>query len=219
MALPAVVASAFAAQAGFCRQLGAPFTAAVCEASALAFADSPSETAAAVRHWPGEPMADALMMRVTGAFNALVRAGQAPELAPLYPPAALPPVPDLAAAITRLLADPARDRRVLSWLAGPPQTNEVGRAGVLMPGLMVIADACHLPLRLFELGCSAGLNLNLDRFGYDLGGLRCGDQASPVHLSPTWQGPPPPVAPIAVTARAGVDIAPLDVTDPAVRAR
>ena len=161
--------------------------------------------------WPGEAFADALMMRVTGGFNALVRAGRAPELAAVYPPAPLPPVDALAAAMRAVLADPQRDAELLGWLAGPPQTNEVARSGVLMPGLMVIADRTGLPLRLFELGCSAGLNLNLDRFGYDLGGLRTGDAGSPVQISPVWTGTLPPAADVMVVSRRGVDLNPLDV--------
>jgi hypothetical protein len=217
-ALPPSVAAAFAKQAAFCRQLDAPFTAAMCDAALIAFAGG-GASARAVHDWAGEPMADALMMRVTGAFNGLVRAGCAPELAPLYPPAPLPDVAALAAAIRGVLDDPARDVEVLQRLASPPQTNEVARSGVLMPGMMVIAQACALPLRIFELGCSAGLNLNMDRFCYDLGGLAAGDPASPVRLAPVWRGNPPPASSVMISERRGVDIQPLDVQDAATRAR
>jgi hypothetical protein len=216
--LPPAIAEAFANQAKFCRLFGAPLTAAVCEASALAF-DETSATGRAVAAWAGDPMADALMMRVTGGWNALVRAGRAPELAPLYPPAATPPVEALVAAMAPVLADPVRDGELAGWLAGPPQTNEVARSGVLMPGLMVIAAATGLPLRLFELGASAGLNLNQDRFGYRFRDMVAGDPASPVQLAPDWTGPLPPDVPVRVIARAGVDISPLDVTHDTVRDR
>ena len=216
--LPPAIAAAFASQAKFCRMFAAPLTAAVCDSAVLA-CDAGSATGRALIGWPGEPMVDALMMRFTGGCNAMVRAGRAPELAALYPPAPAPTVGALADALRVLLADPGRDAELCGWLAGPPQTNEVARAGVLMPGLMVIAAATGLPLRLFELGCSAGLNLNLERFGYDLGGVNMGDPASPVQLAPTWTGPPPPLASVTVIARRGTDIAPLDVTDAAVRER
>lgn len=212
------VAAAFAGQADFCRSFAAPLTAAVCDAAVIAL-DAGSATGRAVIGWPGEAMADALMMRFTGGCNALVRAGQAPELARLYPPAALPSVAMLAEALRAVLADPARDAALCGWLESPPQTNEVARSGVLMPGLMVIAAATGLPLRLFEPGCSAGMNLNLDRFGYDLGGVAAGDAASAVQLRPVWDGAPPPVAGVRVVSRRGVDINPLDVSDRLVRER
>lgn len=214
-ALPAPIAAAFARQAGFCRALAAPLTAAVCDAAAHAL-DTGSATGRAIVQWPGDAFADALMMRFTGGCNALVRAGRAPELAALYPPAILSSVEALAESLRQLLADPARDADLCNWLASPPQTNEVARSGVLMPGMMVIAAATGLPLRLFELGCSAGLNLNLDRFGYDLGGCASGDPAAGVRLQPAWDGPPPPAAAVRVVARRGTDINPLDVGDAGV---
>lgn len=218
MALPPAIAAAFEQQARFCRLSGSPLTAAVCEAAVLAL-DAHSATGRAVIGWPGAPFADALMMRFTGGCNALVRAGQAPELAALYPPAALPDVAQLAVALAAVLGDPARDAALLAWLAGPPQTNEVARSGVLMPGLMAITAATGLPLRLFELGCSAGLNLNLDRFGYRMGEIVTGVAGSPVQLAPEWHGPPPPSANVVVAGRRGTDINPLDAGDPAVGER
>ncbi|KPF63313.1 hypothetical protein IP88_14055 [alpha proteobacterium AAP81b] len=216
--LTGAVAAAFAKQADFCRRFAAPFTARTCEAAAVAL-DEGSAMGRRVQAWPGEAFADALMMRVTGGFHWLVRAGEAPELAPLYPPAVLPEVGALAAAINALLADRARDAFLAAWLDSPPQTNEVARSGVLYPGMMAIAAATGLPLRLFELGASAGLNLNMDRFGYRLGDLAAGEPGSPVAIAPQWTGPAPPVADVRVTARAGVDINPLDITDPATAAR
>ena len=218
MGLPPVLAAAFDKQAGFCRLFGAPFTALVCEAAIDAF-DGGSATGRAVGGWPGEAFADALMMRVTGGFHALVRAGRAPALAALYPPASLPSRAELAAALGAVLADPGRDAEMLRWLAGPPQTNEVARSGVLMPGLMVIAARTGLPLRLFELGASAGLNLNLDRFAYRFGDRVSGVSGAPVRIEPAWNGEPPPPGRVEVVARRGVDISPLDIADPLTRER
>ena len=217
-ALPAPIAAAFARQAGFCRLFAAPLTAAMCESAAIAL-DSSSVTGRAVIGWPGDAFADALMMRFAGGCNALVRAGRAPQLAALYPPATLPSIEALAEALRLLLADPTRDAELCNWLASPPQTNEVARAGVLMPGLMVVDAATGLPLRLFELGCSAGLNLNLDQFGYDLGGQVTGDSGASVQLKPAWDGAPPPLAAVDVLERRGTDINPLDVGDAHTRDR
>lgn len=215
MALTGALAEAFAKQAGFCRLFAAPFTALMCEATAAAFDDG-SATGRRVLAWPGEAFADALMMRVTGGFHALVRSQRAPGLAALYPPADLPTLDALTTAVRAVLADPASDAFLERWLDSPPQTNEVARSGVLWPGMMVIAAACGLPLRLFELGASAGLNLQMDRFGYRFGDMAAGDAASPVQLAPAWDGPLPPAAAPLVVARAGVDINPLDVRDDAV---
>lgn len=102
------------------------------------------------------------------------------------------------------------------------QTNEVGRAAVLLPALAAVAARADRPLTLVELGPSAGLNLLLDRFGYayrdEAGALvRAGVAASPVQLRCDVLGPlrpPVPTAPLPLAARVGIDASPVDVTDP-----
>jgi hypothetical protein len=163
-----------------------------------------------VLDWPGPPDAlhDNVPLRVTGGLHALVRCGKTPALAKLYPPAPLPDEDLLADAVARVLVE--QDAALVPWLDRTPQTNEVGRSAVLMSGLLAIASRFALPVHLYELGASAGLNLLLDRFGYDLGGFRCGKPSSPVQLQPRWKGGPPPAAEVQVKARAGVDRYPLD---------
>jgi hypothetical protein len=212
------VRAALAQQARFCAALGAPFTGALCRVLPAALPPA-SRTGQRLAAWPGEPMTDALPMRLTGALHWLVRGGRAPGLALLYPPAAFPDDDALQAALAALLADPAADAAIAAFLDSPPQTNEVGRSGALVPGLLFVAAATGLPLALNELGASAGLNLNMDRFAHDLGGVMAGDPASDVIVRPHWQGPPPPAAALTVVARRGVDIAPLDASDPAVAER
>ncbi len=160
--------------------------------------------------WPGDPEKDAPALRLCGGLHFLVRAGIVPELGLLYPPAPLPDRAVLAEALQRALAE--QGERLDSWLDQPPQTNEIGRSAPLMGGLLSALAHFGLPLRLLELGASAGLNLQLDRYAYDLGGTLVGDQASPVRIRPTWTGAPPPATAIAVTARAGVDLSPVDPT-------
>ncbi len=212
------IRAAFRGQANWCRLGGAPLVAMLCDALAERL-DGTSATGRAVLGWPGDPHRDALMMRVTGGLNALVRAGQAPAIAHLYPPAPLPEAGAVSASIAAALADPGFDAALLPWLDGPPQTNEVGRSGVLMPGLMVIAGLTGHPLRLFELGASAGLNLLLDRFHYTLCGVESGPADAGVRIAPGWRGNPAPALPPQVIERRGVDIAPLDIADPATAAR
>lgn len=65
------------------------------------------------------------------------------------------------------------------------------------------------PLVLSEVGASAGLNLQFDRYRYRLGDLVWGEQ-SDVFLSPEWRGDTPAHERIDVIERAGCDINPLD---------
>jgi len=46
--------------------------------------------------------------------------------------------------------------------------------------------------------------------------VKAGDPASAVQLAPAWTGPMIEVTPVEVVARRGVDLNPLDLTDPAV---
>jgi hypothetical protein len=201
------VRAAFAEQAGWCRSLASPLTALVCEV----LAEEPwpdGEVARRMRSWPGDPRPsnDAVPLRLCGGLHAAVRGGSEPRLAACYPPNLLPARATLAAAVGEAMRAPD----LANWLDRPPQTNEVGRANALFAGLLAFANRFPLPVALFELGASAGLNLNMDRFGYDLGGLTTGDPASPLQLRPEWTGPPPPNGKIEVIARRGIDLTPLD---------
>jgi hypothetical protein len=205
LASEAQIRASFAEQAGFCTQLRAPFTALLCETLGRTL-DRRTETGRRILDWPGDPgcFADAVALRLCGGLNFLSRSGDIPALAGLYPPA---PLPD-EAALRAALASALNDDRLPAWLDHAPQTNEVGRSAVLMSGLLVIADRLGLPLRLYELGASAGLNLLLDAYGYDLGGLAAGDPEAAVQLKPVWDGPPPPVAAVTIKGRRGTDLNP-----------
>src|SRR5262249_56531013 len=93
---------------------------------------------------------------------------------------------------------------------GPPQTNGVGRAAALLGGLRHLAAEACLPVRLVEIGASAGLNLRADRFHVHGPAGRYGDPASPVVLDGAWRGRPPPGVPFEVIGRTGGGRAPLD---------
>lgn len=181
--------------------------------------DANSRTGAAVLGWRGDAIADALALRLAGGLHALVRAGGSPALTALYPPRPMPDQARLVAAVRAVLADRTLDAWLLPWLDSAPQTNEVGRSAVLLPGLMVIAQAMAMPLRLFELGASGGLNLGLDRWHYRFGDVEWGRRDTAVRLAPLWNGPPPPLVELVIAERRGVDINPLDVTDPDTAAR
>ena len=91
------------------------------------------------------------------------------------------------------------------------QTNEVGRLATLVPVMALVEG----PLALIEVGASAGLCLHPDRYDYawpPLGTLR-GSGGSVLTAEAT--GPlPVPTAHPEVTWRGGVDLNPLDVSDP-----
>ena len=95
------------------------------------------------------------------------------------------------------------------------QTNEPGRSAVLYSGLLWLAARHGRPIRLLEVGASAGLNLLADRYAYAVGDLVLGDPASPLRFVDPWV--PLPTADLAgaatalrIVARAGCDVAPLD---------
>jgi hypothetical protein len=203
--------AAFAEQAMWCRRLGSPFTALLCETIG-SHVDRSSEIGRRVLDWTGDPSpgADNLPARLCGGLHYLVRRGEAPGLARLYPPAALPRPEDLWAALRPVFGEQAA--AISPWLEHPPQTNEVARSGPLMSGLLAIAARYGKTLRLFELGSSAGLNLLLDHYGYRLGGIRAGAAGSPVQIAPEWRGPPPPEARVEIVSRSGVDLRPVDLS-------
>lgn len=108
------------------------------------------------------------------------------------------------------------------FLASPPQTNEVGRSAVLLGGFLETARATGgKPMRLFEVGASAGLNQFWDQYRYDLGeAAHWGDPGSPVSVRAEWAGPLPPLDASAVVAeRTASDSAPVDLEDPEARLR
>jgi len=207
---------AFAIQEANCARMGSPFTAHLC-ATLPRVLEAETALGARIAGWAEDPVASALALRLCGAFHRLVRDGAAPALAALYPPTA-DTGPALDAALRGTIA--AHDTRLVALIAHPPQTNEVGRSGVLIGGLMVVARETGCALALNEIGASAGLNLQIDRFAYDLGaGGAFGPSDAPITLACAWTGAPPALCPIPVAARRGSDIAPLDPADAEHRAR
>ena len=60
----------------------------------------------------------------------------------------------------------------------------------LYGGLLWLAERHGMPIRLLEIGASAGLNLNADRFAYVVGGETLGDPSSPPRFTEPWDGLP-----------------------------
>ena len=184
-------------------------------------------------------MTDEDLDRIAGGYRAF--AEEAAEESPRYSAlsaavaedrdvlaflAGLPPGrrrPTLLLAALRFLdgvpADAAELRRRVSDSAGAlagtmrtrtTQTNEPARCTGLLPVLARLDG----PLALVEVGASAGLCLYPDRYSYSYDGRPVGERRT-VHLRCTTSGPVPvPSGLPEVVARIGVDLNPLDVTDP-----
>jgi hypothetical protein len=163
-------------------------------------------------------MAAAVPLRLLGALHDLVLSGEDPALAAAYPQLGRPADP---AAAWREAARAITERRaqLAAFMEHEPQTNEVRRSACLLGGFLTIAEETGLPLRCFEIGASAGLNLSWDRYRYSLGDAAWGPE-SLVRLPTAWSGPPPPLnAKVAVVQRAACDRRPVDLTDPVQRRR
>jgi hypothetical protein len=131
--------------------------------------------------------------------------------------------PNLLLAVRSLLGGPLEPDAFAGWvvehwaqvsaevLARRTQTNEPSRCATLLPALARLAG----PLALLEVGTSAGLCLYPDRYRYDYGAGLVGDGPGPV-LPCDWGrvGEAPPTSVPTVVWRAGLDVNPLDLSDP-----
>jgi hypothetical protein len=209
-------AELFRLQAQACDRLGSVMYAELLGALAddLDAHQAVGATADVLRGHEHDPGPSGLALRLAGSVHRLVLAGAAPELAGLYPTTGGSWRTEGTEAVRDFLRRRGDDVRPL--LERAPQTNEVGRAAALVGGLLRLADRCPLPVRLFEIGSSGGLNLQADRFrvtGGVNGAEAWGDPASPVVLDRAWTGARVPTdAPLEVVERSGSDVHPVDVT-------
>ncbi|QQV76710.1 DUF2332 family protein [Sphingomonas aliaeris] len=198
--------------ASVARALGSDFVADILEAAQRQLGKAP-ELLRMIEEWPGDPARAAVAMRFNGALHALARRGDMQALATLYKTRSGDFDGPIGDALSRESA------AIASWMQRPPQTNEVGRAAAIVAALTVAQDIDALPIELLEIGSSAGLNLNLGLYGYDLGGVMLGDPLSSVQMAPRWNGPAIHPGPIGIVAARGVDLDPLDPADEATRDR
>lgn len=219
---------AFRLQASFCPQFGSPLYADLL-ARAADDIEAGGPLADLLDGWQGRPTPDALPLRVMGGVHRLVLDGAAPALAAHYPSAGGTPR-DAATwhAFRAVVAEQTAALRPA--LARQVQTNEVRRSAALLGGFLTVAARTGLPLRLREIGASAGLNLLWDRYRYEL--TAGAAPAPPADDAPVayvwgaadaaltvraaWHGDATVLAGrAAVASRAGCDLAPIDVADPA----
>ena len=210
-------------QAAVCGRMGSPFSQSILYAAALDI-EGGGVTRGLVDRWAETStraaMSDAVPLRLLGALHDLALSGDDPALTAAYPTEASSGDPEVAwsAALEAVAGYP---ERLATFVDHEPQTNEVRRSACLLPGFLALASTTRLPMRIFEVGASAGLNQLWDRYAYELGEAGSwGPPDSPVRIPTEWRGPPPPLdARIDVVERAACDRKPVDLADAAARQR
>ena len=172
-----------------------------------------SESGEALRAIEAAPARKRHPAVILAALHDLALAGRAPALAAAY--AAADGDAAAGAAIDTLLR--MTDSVVATAVRRRMRAGETGRCAVLYPAIAEAARRAGAnAVGLIDVGCSAGLNLNVDRVGITYGnGQSLGDPSSPVQLPCSLVGdrPVPARAMPRVVARVGVDLDPVDVTD------
>jgi len=209
------LAALFSQQSDAARENGSPLYADIARAAALDLAGA-SVLTGLLEPWARSRAGDMLPLRVLGAAHRLVLERGAPALAMWFPSVGGVAPTNAAgrgacyAAWVDALA--AHRSRLPELLANPPQTNDPGRGAGLSGMLSIVADTWGLPIRLHELGASAGLNLHADRMRLLWPGGSWGPPDSPLVLHDAWRGGPmPPATAPDVIERVGCDLAPVDV--------
>lgn len=198
------------AQGQFCARSGSPMYGELFELVATDVAAGGVFATILAGH-EDDPSRLAVPLRLLGGLHRLVLDGRAPQLRRWYPStggswdaeSAWPEIEGVAAVHAEALRAALRQ---------PPQTNEVGRSAALIGGLLRVNHESRLPIRLFEIGSSAGLNLRADHYHYRFAGGEWGPGDSPVIIDDAWRGALPPGGEVRIVERHGYDIAPIDVT-------
>lgn len=207
----ATLAARLRGQAAYCADGRSPFYGTLLEHLA-GDAEQGGPTWALLGRTADDPPQLVPQLRLLAAVHRLVLAGAAPDLAVHYPSVGGDADADAAWPALRSLLE-ARQDELDPWIDRTPQTNEVQRAAALIGGFLAVAAETGQPLRILEVGASAGLNLRLDHFWYESHGRGLGDPNSPVRFVDVWDGPPPPLeTAMTVVERAGCDRDPIDPT-------
>ncbi|MCY3591206.1 MAG: DUF2332 domain-containing protein [Acidobacteria bacterium] len=175
--------------------------------------------ALAARRQQGQPAPNMLF----GAVQYLLLRGVEHPLAAHYP-ALSGPEPPSGEAFPPFRAFCLEHREAVADLIASrrTQTQVVRRCTCLLPAFGLVHREAGAPLALIDVGASAGLNLNFDRYAYRYlrdGSevLRWGREAARVELEADLRGPgtlPAPPLEIPVASRDGIDLSPIDLADP-----
>jgi hypothetical protein len=205
-----IVAGLIRGQAKFCTALGSPLYAQLLRRAAED-AEAGGPTWEVVRGYDADPPDSMLALRLMGAVHRLVLEGRARRLARHYP--------SVGGAVSS--ADQAwhdfvatideHSELLREMILHPVQTNEVGRAAAIVGGFLSMSEATGLPLRILEIGASAGLNLRWDHFRYEASPRNAwGPRRSPVRFAGMFEGTPPFHTTCEVLERRGCDPQPID---------
>ena len=212
------ITTAFEAQRQACEMLGSPLTRDVVGFCANDFAAN-GVIAELVRGWQGDPLNDNVPLRLAGFAHYATLQGDA-DLACFYESCGGIYAESDHGALSDALAAMFRrqEKAARQFLRSAPQTNETGRAAMLLLGFSEITKRTRLPLRLREMGASAGLNLFFDKFHYrlatDKGDETWGPTDSPLSLAAQWRGRAPTlVDEMTVASRQGCDLFPVNISD------
>ena len=203
-------------QARWCRQLGSPLYAALLERAADDVEDGGPcwVVLAAEASLGSDEGSSALALRFMASVHRIVLERRAPSLAAHYPSVGGSPGDDSLTwgSFLRTVEEHGDELRLL--VRRRCQTNEVGRSTALVGGFLAVAGTTNLPLRLLEIGASAGLNLRWDRYRYRARDRAWGDPQSPVRFDDVYEGDAvPPFDVVATVAeRRGCDLQPIDPT-------
>lgn len=205
------IPEAFEAQIRACASLGS--TVAVQALSALAdnyLSEGPVHRLMARRF--ERPIHDAAPLRILAGLHRLVLQGMTPTLARHFPTVGGSPGDDLSGDTIHTVMShfEVLDRD----LNDPVQTNEVGRSIVHMALAQWLGHNDLPEFDLVEVGSSAGLNLNFERYGAITPAGSMGDDTSRIVFGPEWFSTAPPLArrPARTRRVVGSDPHPIDVT-------
>jgi hypothetical protein len=212
------ISVSFVKQIDWCAKMGSRLYADLLTV-ALADLDSGGPVSTVVSAFEGDAVSAALPLRLMGGIHRLVLSNMADALAAHFPTVGGSP-DDQRLGDDFLDVVASNQSYLIDALDVAPQTNEIGRSAALLPGLGYAMGEDRFPLRLLEIGSSAGLNLLLDRYNYRSAGWDWDGLPNAPTIDFDWTGSQPPLpAGLEVASRRGCDLAPLDAAAPTERIR
>ncbi|MFY9737757.1 MAG: DUF2332 domain-containing protein [Candidatus Cybelea sp.] len=209
------IAERLAVQAQACGVMGSPFTADLIQA-ALSDYCAGGEIRDLLDSYPHYKRPG---LKLAAALHYLALDGE-PVLSKHYPSVGGDGDGRAAWGAGRAILAQHRDR-VEHLFTANVQTNEPARSMPILAACLWIAAQFNLPVRLFEIAASAGLNLRFDRYRYEEPDWCWGDPDSALVLrNDTEKGRPKHLhADLKVAERRGCDLSPIDLNSKSDRLR